>query len=199
MTLTLRSLVFAVAVAVAAAPLGTVPVARAQSGSKAGSKADDAATVRARKHFRRGENLFALGRFAEALDAYEAAFEAKPLPDFLFNVAQCHRNLGNYDEAIFSYRKYLKLAPDAHNRDAVEDLLEELEQTRDEQAAKARRDKLTPTPNKPDDDRGISPWWYVGGGAAVVAITIGAVVVLSSGADGTSIPDSDLGNLDFGK
>ena len=63
-----------------------------------------------------GEKLFALGRFDEALEQYEKAFEAKPLPGFLFNIAQCHRNLGNIDQAIFSYRKYLREAPDADNR-----------------------------------------------------------------------------------
>jgi len=47
------------------------------------ARADDG-TQRARKHFDRGEKLFALGRFDEALTQYETAFEAKPLPDFFW-------------------------------------------------------------------------------------------------------------------
>jgi len=50
---------------------------------------------------------------------------------------------------------------------------------------------------KPAED-GISPWWYVGGGVTVVAIAVGAVVLLS-GSEGAAIPESDLGNLDFGQ
>lgn len=191
MTRFFRALVLTVAITVPATAVVLAPTARAQD--------DDPDLKRARKHFKRGEKLFALGRFAEALDAYEAAFEAKDLPDFLFNVGQCHRNLGNYDQAIFSYRKYLKLRPDAHNRKAVEKLIAELEDQR-ERARQERRNKtLVPTPPpQTQDDRGVSAWWYVGGSVTIVAVAIGAVVLLS-GNDGPSIPDSDLGNLDFGK
>ena len=65
-----------------------------------------------------GEKLFALGKFDEALDEYQKAYDAKPLPDFLFNIGQCHRNLGDYEAAIFSFKKFLKLDPEAPNRDA---------------------------------------------------------------------------------
>ncbi len=184
-----RALVLALAVAVPAASVSLLPSARAEQ--------DDPDLKRARKHFERGEKLFALGRFDEALDAYEAAFEAKALPGFLFNVGQCHRNLGNYDQAIFSYRKYLKLEPTAPNRAAVAKLIEDLEHKR-EQERRKRRTKTLVSTSQTQDDRGVSAWWYVGGSVAVVAIAVGAVVLLS-GDDGTSIPDSDLGNLDFGK
>ncbi|HET9625915.1 MAG TPA: tetratricopeptide repeat protein, partial [Kofleriaceae bacterium] len=73
--------------------------------------ADDAAMRESKRHFERGEKLYALTRFSEALDEYQKAFDAKPIPAFLFNIGQCYRNLGDYDAAIFSYRKYLKLAP----------------------------------------------------------------------------------------
>ena len=61
------------------------------------------------------EKLFALGKFDDALDEYQKAFDAKPMPDFLFNIGQCYRNLGDYQQAIFSFKKYLKLEPDAPN------------------------------------------------------------------------------------
>ncbi|MGE5187229.1 MAG: tetratricopeptide repeat protein, partial [Acidobacteriota bacterium] len=81
----------------------------------------------AKRHYDRGEKLFALGRFDQALDEYQKAFDAKPLPGFLFNIGQCYRNLGDYDQAIFSFKKYLKLSPDASNRDKVEKLIGDLE------------------------------------------------------------------------
>src|SRR4249919_3586348 len=89
--------------------------------------ADDPGTRAARRHFERGQKLFALGRFDEALEEYQTAFDAKPLPGFLYNIGQCYRNLGDYDQAIFSFKKYLDLEPDATNKDAVEELIEQLE------------------------------------------------------------------------
>src|SRR5687768_341879 len=73
----------------------------------------------AKRHFDRGEKLFALGKFEDALDQYQLAYDAAPIPDFLFNIGQCHRNLGDYEAAIFSFRKYLKLVPDADDREQV--------------------------------------------------------------------------------
>jgi tetratricopeptide (TPR) repeat protein len=79
----------------------------------------------ARAHFDRAERAFNLRRFDEALAGYQAAYEALPLPAFLFNIAQCHRNLGNRDQAVFFYQRYLTLAPEAPNRRIVEDLIAE--------------------------------------------------------------------------
>src|SRR3954471_6899646 len=90
-------------------------------------RADDPATRAARRHFERGEKLFALGKFDEALEEYQTAFDAKPLPGFLYNIGQCYRNLGDLDQAIFSFKKYLKLQPDAENKDAVDRLIQDLE------------------------------------------------------------------------
>jgi len=89
--------------------------------------AEDPAMRAAKRHFERGEKLFALGKFDEALDEYQKAYDAKPIPDLLFNIGQCYRNLDDYDKAIFSFKKYLKETPDAPNKEAVDKLIEELE------------------------------------------------------------------------
>jgi tetratricopeptide (TPR) repeat protein len=83
---------------------------------------------RARAHFDKAEKAFNLGRFDDALAEYQAAYEALPLPAFVFNIAQCHRNLGHDEQAIFFYQRFLSLQPDAPSRPVVEELI--AEQTR---------------------------------------------------------------------
>ena len=157
---------------------------------------EDPAAAAARRDFYRGEKLFALGRFAEALRFYEAAFQAEPLPELLFNIGQCHRNLGDYDAAIFSFRKYLKLKPDAANRAAVEELITELEAARD---ARRGRRIVEPPPAPPrgtERPRLVTRWWFWTGVAVVAGAATGTAIFLTRDAD-SGIPSSDLGNLDF--
>src|SRR5262245_7066322 len=76
--------------------------------------------------FHKAELSFNVGKFAEALTDYQAAYEAKPLNGFLFNIAQCYRNLGDYERARFFFRRYLSLEPRAPNRRRVEALIDEM-------------------------------------------------------------------------
>jgi len=80
----------------------------------------------ARELFQSAENSFNLGRFPDALADYQAAYEAKPLPAFLFNIAQCYRNMQSYERARFFFRRYLALDPHTPNRRLVEDLIAEM-------------------------------------------------------------------------
>ena len=162
------------------------------------ASAEDAATKAAKRYFTKGEKLFALGRFDDALAQYEKAFDAKPLPGFLFNIAQCHRNLGNIDQAIFSYRKYLRESPDADNREAVERQIEELEE---EKARRAAAGGIVVRDPPPDDRKPPEPgkkpvyarWWFWGGVAAVAGASAGTYFLTRDG----SVPSTDLGNVVF--
>lgn len=151
----------------------------------------DQTTDKAKRHFERGQKLFALLRFADALVEYQAAFDARPIPDFLFNIGQCHRNLGNYRAAIFSFRRYLNLRPDADNRAQVEKLIAELEA--EERKADGR--KIEPPPPRTAAGKPVyKRWWFWTGVAAVAAAGTAAVVI---GSSGSGVPGTDLGNLDF--
>lgn len=161
--------------------------------------ADDPAMRAAKRHYDRGEKLFALGKFDDALDEYQKAFDAKPLPGFLFNIGQCHRNLGNLDQAIFSYKKYLTLEPEADNKEKVEQLIAELEQKKAE--ADTNKFGLGNNQNPPPGGGGepskpiYKKWWFwTGVGAVAVAGGVGTYLVLSGGPPGT-----DLGNYTLGK
>src|SRR5690349_17724289 len=157
------------------------------------SYADDPATRAARRHFERGEKLFALGKFDEALEEYQTAFDAKPLPAFLYNIGQCYRNLGDLDQAIFSFKKYLKLEPEAENKDAVNRLVEDLE----DQKARGEGEKFVRKKPQGESKPIYKKWWFwTGVGAVVVGGSIG---IYAASNNGSGPPMSDLGNIVFGK
>lgn len=170
--------------------------------------ADDAATRAAKRHFERGEKLYALTKFSEALDEYQQAFDAKPIPDFLFNIGQCYRNLGDYDSAIFSYQKYLKLAPDAPNRDKVEQLITDLEAKKDQSdtqrdtqrlgLSRNRHTESAPEPTaESEPGRPIYKRWWFWTGIALVGVAGGVTIYEVTKSHGP--PSTSLGNIVFGK
>ena len=158
------------------------------------ARADDPAQRAAKRHYDRGEKLFALGKFDEALDEYQTAFDAKPLPGFLYNIGQCFRNLGDYDQAIFSFKKYLKLEPDAANKESVDRLIEELE----EKKAQGDSQRFVRKP-APQQKHIYSRWWFwTGAAVASVAIAAGGVGIYAA-TRSEPPPPTDLGNIVFGK
>src|SRR5689334_21413543 len=96
--------------------LGLASVARA-----------DKATDEARKFYDQGTKYYALGRFPEAIENYEKAFEIKPDPIFLYNIAQAHRLNNNFERAKFFYKSFLRQMPDAPNRADVEKRISEMD------------------------------------------------------------------------
>jgi tetratricopeptide (TPR) repeat protein len=104
---------------------------------------------RARQLYERGKAAFEMGKFDLALEEYERAYEVLPLPGLLFNIGQCYRNLGNYTQAIFSFRTYLRKLPQAKNRAAVEKLIAELRLKADAARRRARELEKIPTFESP--------------------------------------------------
>ena len=127
--------------------LGALIVAAAFAIAPAARAADN--TEEARAKFQEAEKAFNLGRFNDALAAYQAAYEAKPLPAFLFNIAQCYRNLGNYERARFFYRRYLALEPHSPDRRRVENLAVEMTRLMEKQRAAAAATTAAPPPAPP--------------------------------------------------
>jgi tetratricopeptide (TPR) repeat protein len=164
------------------------------------ASADDPAMRAAKRHYDRGEKLFALGKFDEALDEYQKAFDAKPLPGFLFNIGQCYRNLGDYDQAIFSFKKFLKLDPETPKRDAVEKLLEELEDKKERGEGKKlilkKQQEEPPEQPPPATKKPIYKEWWFWTGVGAVAVLGGVGIYVEAK---PSAPGTELGNITFGK
>jgi tetratricopeptide (TPR) repeat protein len=103
-----------------------------------------------------GNQHFNAGELQPALDKYELAFRVKPTPAYQFNIAECHRKLGEYREAIASYEAYLAGVPRAKNREAVESTLAETQkQLADQQAQEQQheQDRAATEQKQADDAR----------------------------------------------
>lgn len=81
------------------------------------------------KHYQQGRKAYDLGRFEPAIEHFSKAYEAEAAPEFLFNIAQAHRQLGRCRKALFFYRRYLRLAPDSVQAPQVRLRIEDLEST----------------------------------------------------------------------
>lgn len=99
--------------------------------------AADKADKEARAQFTAAQKAYDLGQFAQALTLYTAAYDAKPLPAFLFNIAQCHRQLGQYERALFFYRRFLSLAPPGTDTETVDELVAQVEKLQEDQRTSA--------------------------------------------------------------
>ena len=91
------------------------------------ARAADPIAEKARAHFQQGDTYFKLEKYANALQEFEQAYLAKQDPSFLYNIAQCHRLMGNRAEAIRFYKRYLNDAPAAANRPVAEKHIRDLE------------------------------------------------------------------------
>jgi tetratricopeptide (TPR) repeat protein len=188
------------------AALALALLARPAAAQPAPTSATAAELDAARAHFRRAEAEYVAGRHAEALALYRAAHAAVAEPKLLFNIAQCHRALGQYQQAIDALRQYLA-ARDPDDTQAsgrlgavcvattcIETLIDELERR---QAAVAALEPAVPPPAQaalaaetahsaalpaaPPEKRTpiYKRWWFItGAAAAVVAAGVTTALVV---------------------
>jgi tetratricopeptide (TPR) repeat protein len=157
--------------------------------------ADDPGERSAKRHYDRGKKLFELQKFDDALEQFQKAYDASPIPDFLYNIGQCHRNLGDYEQAIFSFKRFLQLDPEAPNREKVEIIIDELEDKLERQGAKKQNEPPPPPP--PHEGSPIYKKWWFWTGIAVVGVAGGVGIYAATRPDGA--PDTTLGNIVFTK
>jgi tetratricopeptide (TPR) repeat protein len=175
----------------------------------------------ARTHFQAGESHFKAGAFDEALKEYQAGYDAKPLPGFLVNIAQCQRRLGDLKTARATYQKFVLVAPDSPLLPQVRSMIAEIDgllanleagkpAEPEEQAKPApppepppAAEKETPAPvlvarpeteQTPEQPPPRRRWWLWGAiGAVVVGGAVTAVVLTTGGT--TTIHDGSLATL----
>jgi hypothetical protein len=117
-------------------PLGTKTIKTKDLAKSLAKTIDAITTDKAKALFAEANQHYSLGEFDQAMTSYSLAYRLKPLPAFLFNIAQCHRKLGHYKDAIAMYQNYLVGVPDAPNKDVVDSLIKE---ARERQAEEDKR------------------------------------------------------------
>ena len=152
-----------------------------------------------------GHRLYRLGRYEEAVAAFRRAYEVKADARLLFDIAECYREMGAVDQALFYYDRYLAGWPDAFDRAEVEEKVAELEAMR---GGTAPRTTVARAPAPSADDRRAAAeqaaasrraCGSAGGSgrrSASACWAASARPSLSSGS-GTSVPATDLGDKRF--
>src|SRR5579884_3926042 len=96
----------------------------------------------ARDHYEKGLTHYNLGEFDPAVEEFKKAYELSNAPGLLFNIAQVYRAKEDYKQALYFYRTYLRLQPDAPNRADVEARIADLEKMQ------AEKQRLADAPPK---------------------------------------------------
>jgi tetratricopeptide (TPR) repeat protein len=122
------ALALAVAISTSAGAPGTARAAgKGATGGKAAAGARSDERAQAKAEVEKAQVDYKLGRFQEALDGYRRAYELYQAPLLLFDMGQCHRNLGDPEKAIFFFEGYLReeTRPDSEHRRLAEQLIAE--------------------------------------------------------------------------
>jgi len=123
------------------------------------ARAADPNAEKARAHFQQGDTYFKLDKYPAALQEFEQAYLAKQDPSFLYNIAQCHRLMGNRVDAIRYYKRYLSDAPTAANRPVAEKHIRDLESAIGAEELTGTHPAAPPPPPRSGDSggTGMSP------------------------------------------
>lgn len=162
---------------------------------------EDKRRHRAQAMWEEGAARYDLGKFDQAIDLFEKAYEVWPFPEILFNLCQGHRQQKNYERAIFYCRSYLRNKKDAENRSEVNELVVEMQAILDAQkqfaahppegvqrpAVPLLHPDGTPASRPAQAPGPVDPWygdswgWSVTGGGAATAVVGGIVLWSASG------------------
>lgn len=148
---------------------------------------------KAEAHYKRARELYQLGRYREAIAQLEAALKLDPSgAELLYNLGLIHEKLGDADEAIDAYKRYLKaLGPDADQEEVakIKGIIKRLEGAKAE--LKAREAKKTEHRFTP-----LSAGLLVGAGVAALATGVFGVAALRHDKDARDYVVRDGKGLD---
>jgi tetratricopeptide (TPR) repeat protein len=192
--------------------LTPVSVSLAQGKNSGASEAD---TKRAKQLFEEAKKHFLLREYKETIPLLKEAYRLYPAPLFLYNLAQCHLELKEYEEAISYFENFIDSDPKSKERPQAEKFLKqakeaytiEQEKKQRDEEAKREQERLQKmlelekqkqaqgnTTDKREGPTFYKKWWFwtAVGGAAVAGTGTAVGVSIAK-----SIPNTDLGNQDI--
>ena len=99
--------------------------------------------------YEKATRAYDVGKYNEAIEEYQKAYELGGDPPMLYNIAQAYRLNDQPAEALRFYRRYLQRAPNARNREDVERKIAEVEKTVEERRKAAAAATPPPLPAPP--------------------------------------------------
>ena len=178
---------------------------------------------KAREMYKRAQVHYRTGDLDKAAAEFKESYELYPAAETLFNLAQTHRLLKNYEKAVFFYRQFLATGETGQaDRKVIQERIAELEkiieQQQHAQAAPpqgpeppATGARVSPSQAAPPDSivvmktqeakRAPAPtpvyrkWWFwtIIGGAVAAATAVGIGIGASSATQAPPAPETSLG------
>ncbi len=107
--------------------------------------------LRERKNLRglvdEGMTAIAEARYAEGISLLRRAYESRPHPNILFNIARAYEESQDYKRAIATYERYLKTSP--RDEEDVKNTLKKLKAAIAKRDDRRDRERERPPPKKP--------------------------------------------------
>jgi tetratricopeptide (TPR) repeat protein len=79
-------------------------------------------------HYKAGVTRFKAGQYTEAIQEFRAADAIRPSAVLSFNIAQCYEKMADLQNAKAAYQEYLRRAPTADDRAAIEATIASIDQ-----------------------------------------------------------------------
>jgi tetratricopeptide (TPR) repeat protein len=147
------------------------------------------------RHAVLGQRLLERGQTQEAIAEFRNAYELRADPRFLYEIGDGYRRLGLRDQALFYFERYLSAAPDASDREDVEEQIAALRAApalaHDRVVVPVGSPFLAPEAERPAWRR----WWSWAALGVVIAGGLATAIVL--GRDQTKVPATALGDQKF--
>lgn len=126
------------------------------------------------EHQRRGAEYLRTQRYALALTELRAAYEIQQRPLLLYFMARCYHNMGQRQEAINHYDRYIVSETDPAQRADAQRYLDELTEGRSAAPESGRSPDGRPT------ERSGPRWGMVAAGATLFGLSYGSALVMGA-------------------